>query len=304
MKYLFGIGAIIMCIGLAVTAYYQFHFTQTRFGLAVQKKQVVVESRDESSRDESSGGDARVIAESPDEVVLTVPRWFQRDSEAEEVLGLVKSDLSYNNAYAFKWKGGILCTTIYQTDGQVLFSTDHNLKKINFGIDELSAFGGRLLVTITSDGQVKVIESTTIARASGSRITSTWNQPKVFQLDQCPVKGGKFSGSTIVSGNRDWYYIMFGDCLFMELRWLDEDVDLDAKTKNRIWWDIEHACGDIANFSPNDTSMEKIKRISKDYGIAYGQARAIYDQGKTASWRTLTPPESEIETPPASLSTP
>ena len=303
MKYLFGIGAIIMCIGLAVTAYYQFHFTQTRFGLAVQKKQVVAESRDESSGDESSGGDTTVIAESPDEVVLTVPRWFQQDAEAEEVLGLVKSDLSYDQAYAFKWKGGILCTTIYQTDGKVLFTTNHNSQKISFGIDELSAFGGRLLVTITPDGHVKVMESWTIARASGGRMTTT-PQPQVFQLDQCPVKGGKLSGTIRMSGNRDWYYIMFGDCLFMELRWLEEEVDLDAKTKNRIWWDIEHACGGIAKVSEYHPSMEKIERISKDYGIAYGQARAIYDQGKTASWRTSTPPGSEMETPPAGLLTP
>lgn len=90
----------------------------------------------------------------------------------------------------------------------------------------------------------------------------------------------------------------------MELRWLEEEVDLDAKTKNRIWWDIEHARGGIAKVSKYDPSMKQVERISKDYGIAYGQARAIYDQGKTASWRTSTPPESEMETPPASLLTP
>lgn len=301
VKYLFGIGGIVFVICLATTAYYQYPITPTALGLAIQNKQVVADSRDEPA------------------VTSTreVPRWFKRDSDAEEVLGLV----DYGNAYAFKYEGGILWATIYQADGQVLFSNVGRRIDPSF---KLSDHCGRLLVIVTDDREIKVFDPIShveklldeVAVKGSTTIKSLYPPLKLAppQSDAANSLGG---GSLFVT--KDYACIFRGESLFMELRWAEEDLELDTETKNQIWWDIERSRNENrAAYMQIKRSRDKkrpayvhmfsrmveVQRIAKGYGIAYEQAKAIHDQGKTAEWRTETPPGGETETPATVRPTP
>jgi len=212
-------------------------------------------------------------------------RWLKRDSDAEELLQLLGYDQT--QTFVFNYEGGILFATIYQTDGQVLYSGE--AKGLYFdareshGDSKLSDVHGRLLV-MTSGSDVHVVESLTFGNGTGVRTGLRKLKLDPDQLDQRRVSVRVFS---------DFGRIMFGDSLFMELRWLEQEVDLDGETKNRIWWEVERSRDEITK--REDTLILEfnfsVARIAKGYGITYEQARAIFDEGKTAAWRTETPPE-------------
>ncbi|MDB4540248.1 hypothetical protein N9250_01030 [bacterium] len=248
-------------------------------------------------------------------------RWFKRDSDAEEVLELVYD----GNAYAFEYEGGILWATIYQADGQVLFSNVGRRRDPSF---KLSDHCGRLLVIVTDDREIKVFDPITHVEKLLDEVAVKRSQ--TIKAHYTPLKlappqsdaANSLEGGGLLA-TKDYACILWGDSLSMELRWADEELELDAEIKNQIWWDIERsrdekraaymqikrsrdkkrpayvhmAAVQSAYARMLHSRMAEVQRIANGYGIAYEQAKTIHDQGKTAEWRTETPPGGETETP-------
>lgn len=316
LKYLLGIGGIVFVIGLAIMLVLQLLDHLPGNVSVLESSKTTTESR---------GPKETNISSSPKTNEPT--RWFKRDSDAEEVLGLV----DYGNAYAFKYEGGILWATIYQADEQELFSTVGS--KISSGI-KLSDHCGRLIVIVTDDREVKVFDPIThVEKRLDEVVVKGWTvktRNPTLQLAPPQSDGSSSLASVAFYATKDYACISWGDSLSIELRWADEELELDTETKNQIWWDIERSRNEKgaaymqikhsrdkkrpANVHMADvhvaysrmlhSRMAEVQRIAKGYGIAYEQAKAIHDQGKTAEWRTETPPGGETETPATVRPTP
>jgi len=303
LKYLFGIGGIVFVIGLAIMLVIMFVLPLLYH---LPGNVSVLESKKTTT--DSRGPTETKTTSSPKTNEPT--RWFKRDSDAEEVLGLV----DYGNAYAFKYEGGILWATIYQADEQELFSTVGN--KISSGI-KLSDHCGRFIVIVTDDREVKVFDPITQVKKRLDEVvvegvTVRTLNPTLQLAPPQPNAEKTLGGGGACLTTKDYACISWGESLFMELRWAEEDLELDTETKNQIWWDIERSRNEKraaymqikrsrdekrpAYFHMLYSRMAEVQRIAKGYGFAYEQAKTIYDQGKTAEWRTETPPGGETET--------
>jgi len=300
LKYLFGTGGIVFVIGLAIMLVLPLLHHLPGNVSVLESKKTTTDSRGPTETKTTSSAKTNEPT-----------RWFKRDSDAEAVLELVED----GNACAFEYEGGILWATIYQADGQVLFSNVGNKIATNF---KLSDHCGRLLVIVTDDRELKVFDPIThvekrldeVAVKGSNTITARYPTLKLAppQSDAANSLGGVGLLAT-----KDYACISWGESLFMELRWADEQLELDTETKNQIWWDIERSRNEKraaymqikrsrdkkrpAYFHMLYSRMAEVQRIAKGYGIAYEQAKTIHDQGKTAEWRTGTPPRGETETP-------